>query len=115
MLHEIKTLADLEKIENGLLGIQFARFLKQVNEDLIERPGADKSREIVLTCRFTPIADDCGALSEVRTELEMKCRAPAARTKEYSMGIRRDGLVFNDLSIDNVRQRTLDERDGNAS
>jgi hypothetical protein len=35
---------------------------------------------------------------------------PARRTKTYSCGYRRGGqLVFNDLSDDNINQRTLDE------
>lgn len=109
MRFEIEGLADLPKVERGVVDTLFKREMHAVLEDLNDRPNVLDARKITLTVAMKPVANDAGLLDEVRTEFEVKKALPTTRTKQYAMGTSRaKKLIYNDLSED-PRQHTLDE------
>jgi hypothetical protein len=110
MLIDVKSLADLSKIENGVLDRLFSQYLAAAIDDCRERPGVDRPREIILKMKLAPVADNqggTGQLDEIRGEFELKANVPVSRTRTISMAAKGKGLMYNDLSRDNVRQGTL--------
>ena len=107
---QFKTLADLEKLEGGLVRRAFEKELRGIFEDLRERPALTKARDITLKLTFVPATDDSGTeLTEVKIVPEVSSRRPPSRCRELStrlVGTRH--LVYDDLSPDNVHQQTMD-------
>ncbi len=110
MLHEIVELADLGKIDRGVVNLLFRQALERINKDIDDRSAVKGARKLVITLACEPVQGASGTLESVKVEVEVKVAAPALRTNTYSMGQNAQGhLMFNDLSPDAVGQRTLDE------
>lgn len=86
--------------------------LKRAAEDCDDRPGEKRPRKVLLEAEFWPVADQRGDLCEVKGSFRIKSTIPSQRSKDYSFECRKGGmLVFNDLSQDDVNQKTFDEGD----
>jgi len=110
MLCKIRRLADLALIDGGAADLLFRRYLERAIENLQGRPTVSKTRVIHIKLLMTPVAADSGELQETLTEVEVNGNLPAARTRTISMGCAGvNGLLFNDLSPDDHKQRTLDQ------
>lgn len=104
-------LANLQEIDDGLTVRLFDRALKQVVADCVDRPGDKKARTVTLELAIVPQATD-GVCETVLMESTVKSKIPAPRTKQYQVDVKGDGtLIVNPASPDDVRQRTLDERE----
>lgn len=99
----------MEDLDGGRVGAAFMQELRRVVADMEDRPTDDKERQVVLTAKFEPISDDSGHLDEVRGKFHVTSKVPNRRSKAYSFASRNGSkLVFNDLSEDDVHQKTID-------
>lgn len=105
---EIKKLADIESMGRGEVGVLVRQMLEAAKKDCLERPTLENARKIQVTVLLTPTPADSGELEEIGVEVECKSSVPVSRTRRWSCGLGKDGLVYNDLAPDNVQQGTLD-------
>jgi len=111
-VHEL-TLSQLDSLDDGRIVVAWQQALKRAVADCEDRPAVGEARKIVLQTEIVPRLDEDGRLSTVGVQFQIKDSAPVRKTKKYDMQPRRGKqLVFNDLSDDNVQQRTLDEMEG---
>lgn len=112
---EVKTLADLQQYESGVVARTFERDLQTLLGDLHDRPGLAKARSLSLKLELTPVADDSGGLAEVKVDISLSMSQPASKTRTVNArAVGSKGFVYEDLSPDNVNQLTLDGELGKA-
>jgi len=104
----------MNQLDGGRISEAFMAELRRVGADMDDRPGDDKERTVVLTLKLKPVIDDGGDCESVNGSFHVASTVPKRRSKNYNFGIRNRGaqLVFNDMSEDNVQQRTIDELAG---
>jgi hypothetical protein len=113
-LHELdfKSLAILD---GGKANAQLASRLSVVSKDCQDRPGDVKARTVTVKMVFEPVVDQDGFVSDVKMFVGIESKLPAYNSDGYSMGLRRRGnqatFVFNEDSLDNIDQGTLDMGD----
>lgn len=113
MVMQLK-LSSLREFSDGKTEVAFDRLVNQAVSDCLDRAGDESAREVTLTLKLTPRADQRGECDKVDVQVVLKSRLPAFQTTVYECRPRsggRDGamLVFNTASADDVDQRTLDE------
>ena len=109
MLHEVK-LETLQHAASGTVDAAFASHIKRVSEDCYDRPGCANPREVSLLVKVTPVIDEGGMCETVKMEIEVSSKVPKHVSRPIDCGVRKGGkLVFNDLSEDDVHQKTIDE------
>lgn len=109
MLHEVK-LETLKEAAAGTVDAAFATHIKRVAEDCYDRPGCKNPRQVTLLVKVTPVIDQAGLCETVKMEVEISSFIPKHVSRPIDCGIRKGGkLVFNDLSEDDVHQKTVDE------
>ena len=101
-------LAQLATMDNGRLGLTFKQLLKTCESDCKDRPGLLASRSVTLTVKLTPEMADNGELESCNVKHEFDVKLPKRTSKNYNMRAVPGGLLFNDASLDDVRQGTLD-------
>jgi len=106
---KLDSIVALLKINRGVGAVMGRQELDRVMRDLIERPTLKNARTLIMTFTFTPLADPRGILEEVKVSIEANSRTPKMKTRDYSMSVDGDKLIFNDESPEDVRQGTLDE------
>jgi hypothetical protein len=109
MKQTISSIADLTKIQSGLIDKVFQAELHRLTEDVIDRPGLKTSRKLMVEISIEPVVGQNGFLDSVNVSCEVNGRVPKQKTAGYSMLCRKGELSFNDVSRDNAHQRTLDE------
>lgn len=108
---EMKSLAT---IDGGRINAAFERELKRIREDCIDRPGLKRPRQVQLMVTLSPVMDDNGTdLASCNVQFQIKSSLPKRESKVFNMTAdRRGDLLFNELSPEDVRQRTIDEPSG---
>jgi len=101
----LETLPDLE---NGAVALQFDELLKRITDDCRNRPADDRPRKLTLILSVMPKMEPGGDCTEVEADIKIKCDLPPHQTKTYSLGLWRAGLVWNELSLEDINQQTLD-------
>lgn len=102
------TLESLRDLDGGRALEAFGLHIKRATLDCEDRPGDPKPRKVTLTFSLVPVLDPDLQCSEVKGQLHSASTVPPHRTKEYSFGLRRGGmLVFNDDSPTNINQGSL--------
>lgn len=101
--------AALAEIDEGRLRIMFDLLLEKVRLDCVDRPALNKARSVSLNVSLTPKADQHGNLITVDVSLDVKESTPKRVSPTYNMVPQRNGIAFNDASVDNARQGTLDD------
>lgn len=102
------TLAKLEDLDGGKAFIAFQRHLTRAANDCLDRPNDGKPRTVTLKVALVPAPDPEGDCTEVKAQIFAESAVPKHRTKVYSFGLRKNGiLVFNNDALDNVSQTTL--------
>lgn len=110
MRQKISSLRDLVKVDRGIIDALFRTEMKRIGADLDERPAVNSARKLTLVVACKPVAAANGALDSVDVEIEVTSSIPRQRTRAYSMVCTSEGeLIYNDHSLDEVQQRTLDE------
>lgn len=109
MLHEVK-LDTLQHAAGGTIDAAFAHHVKRVSEDCYDRPGCVTAREVSVLVKITPVIDEAGLCETTKMEVEVSSKVPKHVSRPIDCGLRKGGrLVFNDLSEDDVHQKTIDE------
>ncbi len=108
MKNTIESLADLEKLERGLVRGMFMRELGHVMDDLRSRAGIKKPRTLKVELTLVPTIDESGALGGVVIEVSISTKVPTSRTRPYHTAPVGNGLCFDDLSPDDANQRTFE-------
>lgn len=102
---DIESLKDLD---GGKAAAAFETHVKRAAIDCLDRPADNKPRKVTLEVAITPVLEPGGDCTEVEVQIYAKSTVPPHRTKPYSFGLRRNGvLVFNPDSTDNIDQSTL--------
>lgn len=103
------TLEELARLDNGKVAAIFARELRHVVTDCVDRPTDKSLRKITMTVSVAPQECD-GVCDTVESEITIKSSVPDRRTRPYQLEVNGRGEVLvNDASPDDVRQGTLDE------
>lgn len=110
-MHELE-LPTLDNLDDGRLALAWKKALQRAALDCEDRPGDNKPRIVTLQCEIIPVlaADGSGQLDTVHVSFQVQDKVPTRKTKKYDMSLRRGGvLAFNDLSDEDVHQKTIDE------
>jgi hypothetical protein len=102
------TLATLAEMDSGRIRVAFEQALKRLEDDLKDRPAVESARKITLLVSLVPVVGDEGDLDSVDVDFKITDSVPKRESKTYNMQATRSGLLFNELSPDDVKQRTLD-------
>lgn len=106
------TLDSLVNLDLGKGAEAFNRHLRRAVEDCMDRPADTTARKVQLEISLIPIMEQGGDCVEVSAQIHAASKVPPHRTKLYSMGVRKGGiLVFNPDSPDNVNQSTFIDED----
>lgn len=102
------TLGSLAKMDDGRLAIVFAHALKRIEDDCRDRPGVVDPRKITLNAILAPQVDQSGNLVSIDVKFEVNETIPKRSTQTYNMAVTRAGILYNEMSPDDVNQATLD-------
>lgn len=82
--------------------------IRRASADCVDRPGEKKARVVTLQFAIVPVLMPDGSCDKVNTQFQIKSKIPDHRSRVYSMGLRRNGmLVVNEDSLDDVDQSTF--------
>lgn len=102
-------------VDNGTVEAAFNKLLSDAVRDCSDRPGMEAGREVTLTVKIKPVLHSQGSLDHVIGIVTLKGKRPNYETPEIHFEARQRAgthqLVWNDLSADDPRQRTIDELD----
>jgi hypothetical protein len=101
-------LSNLKDLDGGKADQSLQLHLKRAALDCEDRPNDPTARKVTLDFSLVPVVDERGFLTDVHVQIHAKSVVPAHRTKVYSMGIRRDGmLIFQEDSPNDINQGTM--------
>lgn len=109
MRQSIRKIADLSKVKNGLIDALFVAEMNRITQDLIDRPGLGNARKLCVEVCLEPVCGQSGHLESITARFEVCSKVPKQCTDDMSMLCGDGALTFNDLSPEDVHQRTLDE------
>ena len=102
------TLESLKEMDGGKAFLAFQRHLQRAAADCLDRPADASPRTVTLKLALKPQIDPEGDCTEVKSQIFVESVVPKHRTKVYSFGLRKNGiLTFNNDSLDNVNQKTF--------
>ena len=103
------TLGSLSTMDGERIAIAFEQALKRVVQDCDDRPGEKKERTVTLTLAVKPVLDADGMCDDCNVQVAVTDSVPKRKSKVYNMTVRKGGhLVYNNESLDNVEQSTMD-------
>lgn len=109
MIQQLNLATLKDELDGGRVGAAFDHELRRCVEDCQDRPGDTKPRKVTLELTIEPVKSDSNFCEEVWGKIRISSTVPKRQTKPISFGVRKGGmLVFNDLSEDDVKQRTID-------
>jgi len=100
----------LMSIDDGRVRLAWEQQLQRLFEDMKDRPGVDKARELTLKTVMKPVVNEAGELESVEVEFEIKSGEPRRLSNKYSMKAGRSGLLFNEFAPENADQMTFGDR-----
>lgn len=109
---ELRSLVDLD---SGRIRTAFEQALTRCLTDCRDRPAVTDARKITLAVAMAPVLDPDGEMESCNVQFQITDSVPKRKSKVYNMKSSRGGLLFNELSPDDVNQRTLDEAPGPRS
>lgn len=108
-VRELTLAALMEELDGGRIHEAFMAELRRVALDCEDRPADGKTRKVTLELHVEPVTDEHGQLDSLSGKFHVTSSVPKRRSKSYSFGFRKGGrLVFNDLSDDDIHQRTIE-------
>ncbi len=102
-------LSSLVTIDEGRVRDLFEQALKRCRDDCHERPGVSKARKVTLSATLTPVCSPEGAMGSCDVQFEVDDSLPKRVSPCYNMKAARGGLLFNEMSPDDINQGTLDD------
>jgi hypothetical protein len=101
-------LESLATIDGGRIKEAFEQAFARLVADCHDRPDLKAARKLGLIVIVEPISDG-GTLNSIDVNFEMKDSLPKRESRSYNMALDQGGhVVFNELSPEEIRQRTLD-------
>lgn len=97
----------LATIDQGRIKEAFEQAFARLVEDCKDRPELKKPRKLALTIDVAPRTEQ-GSLESVDVTFALKERIPNRESRTYNMTAGRGGVLWNEISPDEVRQKTLD-------
>lgn len=113
MIHEF-SLPTLIELDGGRVPEAWNQAVQRCAADCEDRPALKKARKVTLELELIPVfSQDGHVLDSIDASFKVKDSAPLRETKKYNLALRKKAgkhqLVFNDMSDDNIHQRTIDE------
>lgn len=105
-------LGSLTTIDGGRIREAFEQALKRCRDDCHDRPGVAKARKITLSATLAPVCAPDGSMDSCDVQFEIDDSLPKRVSPTYNMKAARGGLLFNELSREDIRQGTLDDVPG---
>lgn len=113
-------LEELMHVDGGRIAVAFNQALARLAADCEDRPGDNKPRIVNLQCALIPVLDAQGQYEEAKTQFVISDSIPKRKSKIISLqptrktkgGKQTNSFAFNDLSEDDVHQKTIDEVTG---
>lgn len=105
------TLATLAEMDGGRIKLAFEQAMKRCEDDCKDRPSVKTARKINLIVTLEPVPDG-NDLESVNVQFKITDSVPKRESKTYNMSAARGGLLYNDVSPENVKQATLDMAPG---
>lgn len=106
--HEVD-FESLSVLDDGKLNLVLRKHLQRANMDCQDRPSDRKPRKVTIEISFVPVLEQDGDCTESWMQAKIKSSIPDHASKPYSVSMRRNGaFVFNNSSLGNVNQNTLD-------
>ena len=107
-------LATLATMDDGRLAVAFEQHLRRCELDIKDRPGVESERVITMTISMKPKSHTTETgqviLESVKSTVKMHDSVPKRKSAPYDLQLDpRGGLLFNDASLDNALQGTLDD------
>lgn len=102
-------LKSLAEIDDGRLRKAWEQALNRARLDCEDRPSVEKARTVTLTIELVPVREPGGSLHSVDASFRVRDKLPEIQSPAYSLRAGRGGLFYNELSLDDVNQMTLDE------
>lgn len=97
----------LATIDGGRLLEAWEQACKRAREDVEDRPGVEKARKVMLVTTLTPVKDKTNGLHSVDVKFEIDDSLPKRSSPTYNMKAARGGLLFNEMSPDDIDQGTF--------
>lgn len=98
--------AYLAHIDGGRVRVGLDEAIRRAYSDCEDRPGLKKARKVTLEITITPEIEGEN-LDSCTVEFDVKERIPARSSKSYNMRAGSGGLLFNELSPEDVDQGTI--------
>lgn len=101
------SLETIAEMDGGRIRAAFQQALQRLEADCKDRPALKKQRELSLVMCMTPVPEGTD-LDSVNVTFKIKESIPKRESKSYNMQVVRGGLIYNDASLEDVKQMTLD-------
>ena len=107
---ELLNLESVAGIDAGRIAIAFEHELQACIADCKNRPALDKARTVTLKISLVPVLsqDKADEMESCYVDFQVSHAVPKKDSKSYNMQSTPSGLVFNEMSPDDVRQLSLD-------
>jgi len=103
------SLKSLSTIDGERISIAFEQALRRVVQDCEDRPGEKTERTVTLKLAVKPRLAVEGLCDDCDIQVAVTDSVPKRKSKVYSMSLRKGGhLLYNDDSLDNVEQESMD-------
>lgn len=102
------SLASLATIDSGRVKVAFDQALRRVEEDCRDRPIVDTARKVTITAIIKPNATEAGELASCDLRVEISDNLPKRQSQTYNMASTPGGLLYDELSPEDVDQKTLE-------
>jgi hypothetical protein len=102
------SLSNLRHLYLGKADQMFANQIQRAAEDCFSRPGDQTARKVTLEVSVTPVLPQDGDCNEAKVQLRCVASLPKFKTKEYTMALRRGGLLFSRDEDDYAQQSILE-------
>jgi len=106
---EVFTYDSIGKMDDGRIRTALEMALQRCIDDCRDRPGLKTARKLTLQLSLVPVMDDQNGLDSVDMGFVIHETAPKRKTKTFNMRAASEKLLFNEVSPDDARQRTIDE------
>lgn len=104
------TLESLKHFADGKVAASFNKLIRAAVADCMDRSGETAARTVELSLQITPNVDQDGMTENVNVSVKIGSKVPKYHSAPVNCNARTNGqLFFNDMSIDDADQMTIDE------
>lgn len=106
-------LESLSELDGGRIREAFDQAMRRCEMDCKDRPGLSDPRKLTLTMEMVPvISEDGQRLESCNLQFQVKDQCPPRKSKAYNMHSRAGGLLWNEMSPEDLKQGSLDDATG---